>query len=161
MKGQSAIEYLMTYGWAIAILIIILGLLFTSGLFSPSYLVNEECELGPNFPCDSREDFRIYADEKMSGEILTIKTPQVFDIWASYNVEDPATGEKVGTIKRRALRSVLRDEWTFISPEGKEIGKLTETSMGRALLSRLINLIPFISLPQIVNDILLKEIPSF
>jgi len=63
MRGQSAIEYLMTYGWAIAILIIILGLLFTSGMFSPSYLVSDECELGPNFPCDPREDFRIYMED--------------------------------------------------------------------------------------------------
>jgi hypothetical protein len=51
MKGQAAIEYLMTYGWALLALTILLALLLTSGIFSPSYLVSEECNLGPNLPC--------------------------------------------------------------------------------------------------------------
>jgi len=51
MRGQSAVEFLVTYGWAILVLVIILGLLFTSGIFSPSYLVSEECSLGPKLPC--------------------------------------------------------------------------------------------------------------
>ena len=62
MRGQAAIEYLMTYGWAIALLIIILGLLIGTGLLSPTYLVNEECEVGPNFPCDTN-DFRVYVED--------------------------------------------------------------------------------------------------
>ena len=51
MKGQSAIEYLTTYGWAILVLVIILGLLVGSGIFSPNYLVTEECNIGPKFLC--------------------------------------------------------------------------------------------------------------
>jgi len=62
MRGQAAVEYLMTYGWAIALLIIILGLIMGTGLLSPTYLVNEECEVGPNFPCDTN-DFRVYVED--------------------------------------------------------------------------------------------------
>lgn len=51
MKGQSAIEYLTTYGWAILVLAVILGLLIGSGIFSPDYLVSEECNIGPKFLC--------------------------------------------------------------------------------------------------------------
>ena len=50
-KGQSAIEYLMTYGWAMLVLVLIVGLLFSTGIFSPNYLISEECNLGPKLPC--------------------------------------------------------------------------------------------------------------
>ena len=40
-KGQSALEYLMTYGWAILIIIIVGGVLYYYGVFSPSKLVGE------------------------------------------------------------------------------------------------------------------------
>ncbi len=56
MKGQAAIEYLMTYGWAILALLIVSAVLLTSGILSPSYLVSEECSFGNNLPCN----FAIY-----------------------------------------------------------------------------------------------------
>lgn len=40
-KGQSALEYLMTYGWAILIIIIVGGVLYYYGVFSPSKLVGD------------------------------------------------------------------------------------------------------------------------
>ncbi len=52
MKGQSAVEYLMTYGWAILALIIVVSALLATGVLSPNYLVSEECNLGTNFPCN-------------------------------------------------------------------------------------------------------------
>ncbi len=51
MKGQAAIEYLMTYGWAMLVLVIIAGLIYSSGIFSPGYLLSEQCDLGPKIPC--------------------------------------------------------------------------------------------------------------
>jgi len=36
MKGQSAIEYLMTYGWAILIILIVAGVLAWYGFFNPA-----------------------------------------------------------------------------------------------------------------------------
>jgi len=35
-KGQSAMEYLMTYGWAILIVIIVAAVLFSMGVFNPA-----------------------------------------------------------------------------------------------------------------------------
>jgi len=35
MKGQTAIEYLMTYGWAILIILIVAGVLAYYGIFAP------------------------------------------------------------------------------------------------------------------------------
>ena len=51
LKGQAAIEYLTTYGWAILALVIVLGVLLFSGVLSPTYLISEECSLSSNLPC--------------------------------------------------------------------------------------------------------------
>ncbi len=52
MKGQAAVEFFMTYGWAILVLIIVLAVLVSTGIFSPSYLVSQECSFGTNLQCD-------------------------------------------------------------------------------------------------------------
>jgi hypothetical protein len=39
LKAQSSMEYLMTYGWAILIIAIVLAALFSLGIFSSSSLV--------------------------------------------------------------------------------------------------------------------------
>lgn len=52
LRGQAAIEYLMTYGWAILALVIIVSVLLFSGILSPNYLISEECNLGSNLPCE-------------------------------------------------------------------------------------------------------------
>jgi len=89
-----------------------------------------------------REDFRVYLNEPQMKELLTIKTPQILDISATFNIEDATTGEIIGAIKRKGLKSIVKDEWIFLSKEGQEIGKLTESSTVKALLSRSTNLIP-------------------
>ena len=89
-----------------------------------------------------REDFRVYADETMSTELLTILTPQILDISATYGVRDATTGEVVGAIKRKGLKSIFKDEWVFLGPQGAELGRLKERSVFGALMSRWIKLIP-------------------
>ncbi len=51
-KGQVAVEYLMTYGWAILALLIVIAAIFASGILSPTYLISEECSFGNNMPCN-------------------------------------------------------------------------------------------------------------
>ncbi|MFO3795894.1 MAG: hypothetical protein ACK8QZ_01235, partial [Anaerolineales bacterium] len=58
-----------------------------------------------------REDFRLYADENKSQEVLTIKARQILDFAAAYDVIDSLSGEKVGVLRRRGFRSLLRDHW--------------------------------------------------
>lgn len=89
-----------------------------------------------------REDFRIYTDESQTQELLVIKTPQILDLGATYNVQDATTGQAVGALRRKALKSIIQDEWVILSSDGSEVGKLTESSVLGAIASRLINLIP-------------------
>lgn len=51
MKLQSAMEYLVTYGWAILIISIVLAALFASGVFNPSQFAGQECVLSADFSC--------------------------------------------------------------------------------------------------------------
>lgn len=51
VKSQSAMEYLTTYGWAVLVIAIVLGTLFSLGLFSPSTFINTTCVFPSEFGC--------------------------------------------------------------------------------------------------------------
>lgn len=50
-KLQSAMEYLMTYSWAILIIAVILIALFALGIFSPNTVVSTQCFLPAGLSC--------------------------------------------------------------------------------------------------------------
>jgi hypothetical protein len=50
-RGQAAMEYLMTYGWALIILVAVLSVLFSMGVFNPQNYMSEECSFQPSLPC--------------------------------------------------------------------------------------------------------------
>jgi hypothetical protein len=90
-----------------------------------------------------KEDIRLYTGEDMQTEALVIKARQVLDISATYDVVDPSTNQKVGALRRKGLKSILKDEWLFMDANDREIGFVKEDSMALALVRRfLINLIP-------------------
>ena len=85
-----------------------------------------------------REDIRIYSDESKTQEVLTIKARQIIDFSAAYDVMDSMTGEKVGTLRRKGWRSMLRDEWEVLDANDQPRGMLFEDSLQLALLRRLL-----------------------
>ncbi|MBT3337380.1 MAG: hypothetical protein HN560_16180 [Anaerolineae bacterium] len=85
-----------------------------------------------------REDIRVYADEAKMQEVLSIKARSIVDFSAAYDVVDATNNEHVGTLRRKGLRSMLRDEWEVLNPAGQVIGSLFEDSMQLALLRRLL-----------------------
>ena len=58
MKAQASMEYLMTYGWAILVILIILGGLAYFGVLNPQKLLPERCELQLGLRC---KDYRVSA----------------------------------------------------------------------------------------------------
>src|SRR5262245_27812040 len=68
-----------------------------------------------------REDIRVFADEGMTSELLTIKARQVIDWSATYDVTDATTGETVGSLRRKGWASLVRDSWVLFEPGGREI----------------------------------------
>ena len=51
VKSQSAMEYLMTYGWAILIIAVVLAVLFQLGVFSSASFTSTSCTAQAGFLC--------------------------------------------------------------------------------------------------------------
>ncbi len=84
-----------------------------------------------------REDIRLYADEQKSQEVLSIKARQIIDFSSAYDVVDTESGQKVGALRRKGLKSILRDEWEVLNANDQVVGMLFEDNMTLALLRRL------------------------
>lgn len=80
-KGQAAMEFLMTYGWAILVAIIAIGVLAYYGVFSPGKLVSDKFIINQPFSSEgavvtsgvvgtAKVEMEIYNG---AGEQLTIK----------------------------------------------------------------------------------------
>ena len=94
-----------------------------------------------------KEDLRLYEDESMARELLTITTEQVIDFSAGYQVYDPVAGETVGHLKRKGFASLMRDEWEIQDAQQSPIGQIIEDSTALALVRRFIDLAALV-LPQ-------------
>ena len=51
LKAQAAMEFLMTYGWAILVVLIVIGALAYFGVLSPSTLLPEKCTFPVSLTC--------------------------------------------------------------------------------------------------------------
>jgi uncharacterized protein YxjI len=85
-----------------------------------------------------REDIRVYDGEDKAREVLSVKARQIMDFSAAYDVVDTELNQKVGVLRRKGLRSILRDEWEVLDPNDRVIGQLFEDSVVLALLRRLV-----------------------
>lgn len=83
-----------------------------------------------------KEDIRLYTGEDMQTELLTIHARKILDISSTYDVIDARTGQRVGALRRKGLKSLIRDEWVILGPAEEEIGKIVEDSTALALIRR-------------------------
>jgi len=60
-RGQAALEFLMTYGWAFLVVLVVLGTLTYFGILNPSFLLPEKCTLQLGLYC---RDHRIDSDSR-------------------------------------------------------------------------------------------------
>lgn len=51
-RGQAAMEFLMTYGWAILAAVVAIGVLAYFGVFSPGKLAPDRCYVSSPFGCE-------------------------------------------------------------------------------------------------------------
>ncbi|MCW6160477.1 MAG: hypothetical protein LVQ95_05340 [Candidatus Micrarchaeales archaeon] len=52
-RAQSAMEYLMTYGWAIIIILVVLGILYLLNVFTPNSLIGSVCTPQFKYVCQT------------------------------------------------------------------------------------------------------------
>jgi len=67
-RGQAALEFLTTYGWAFLVILIMIGALAYFGILKPSKLLPERCTFGTEIGC---QDFVL--DGTNSRTILRLK----------------------------------------------------------------------------------------
>jgi len=75
-KAQAAMEFLMTYGWALLVVLIAIGALAFFGVLNPSRFLPNSCTLAPGFACtdfkaDGSDDEIIIVLQNGLGESLT------------------------------------------------------------------------------------------
>ena len=58
-KGQAALEFLMTYGWATLVVLVVIGALAYFGVLNPNILVPEKCTLQTGLAC---KDYKMTPD---------------------------------------------------------------------------------------------------
>lgn len=90
-----------------------------------------------------KEDIRVYADEAQSREVMVIQARTILDFSAAYDIWDSEQKVKVGAMRRKGWKSMIRDEWDVLDPNDQVIGQLVEDSMLLAIARRFLsNLIP-------------------
>lgn len=104
-----------------------------------------------------KEDISVYSDEDMRKELLRIKARQIVDFSSAYDVYDVETGETIGALQRRGIKSVFKDEWMMLDNQDREIGRIKEDSTVMALLRRFMPIIP----QQYIIEIAGRTIPVF
>ena len=81
-KAQSAMEYLMTYGWAILVIAVVLAALFALGVFNGGTLPTA-CIAGSGFVCK----ITVFTSSTASSGLLSITLGQATGTnWASANI---------------------------------------------------------------------------
>jgi hypothetical protein len=85
-KAQSAMEYLMTYGWAILIIAVVLGALFSLGVFSSSNLLGSACIASSGYLCQTPTYVHgTVASGSTAGNILVTLGQNTGTNWATAN----------------------------------------------------------------------------
>ncbi len=87
-----------------------------------------------------REQFTIFQDESQTRPMLFIKARQLIGFNICFDVADAASGQRVGTIRRRGLKSMFRDTFEILDPHDQPVGVCEEE--GAALLRRLVPMLP-------------------
>ncbi|MBW2985952.1 hypothetical protein KY333_01145 [Candidatus Woesearchaeota archaeon] len=59
-KGQAAIEFMLTYGWILLVVVVAMGALLYFGFLSPETFNQKQCEIAPGIDCI---EFRATSDE--------------------------------------------------------------------------------------------------
>jgi uncharacterized protein YxjI len=81
-----------------------------------------------------REEFMVYADEAKTRPLLRVKSKQVIAINFSYEALDAETGQELGAVQKRGLRSIIRDKFHIFDASGTEVGYAEE--QGASILRR-------------------------
>ena len=126
-KGQAAMEFLMTYGWAILVVLVAIGALAYFGVLNPSRFLPSSCTMGPGVGCDDHIVTAASVQLMLRnglGQDLTDVTVAIAgcaassgadgdDAWADGTVIGGATGITLDTCSNGAAGSRFKQDVTI------------------------------------------------
>jgi hypothetical protein len=87
-----------------------------------------------------RSEFTIYADDSETAPLLVVRARQIIALNIAHDVTDPNTGEMLGSVRSRGLKSIIRDVWDILDTNDQPVGLMEETGM--SWLRRVIKFLP-------------------
>ena len=85
-KGQAAVEFLTTYGWALAVILVMISAMSFFGVTNPDRFVNERCIAPTGFVC---EDFQLFIQGANTRAQLRFRNNLGYDINIVNNLREP------------------------------------------------------------------------
>ena len=86
-----------------------------------------------------KEDIEVFAGEEQATPMLRIRARSVIDFSASYDVLDATAGDvRVGTLRRKGMKSLLRDAWEMLDADEQLVATVQEDSAVKALVRRFV-----------------------
>src|SRR5260370_41073338 len=73
-----------------------------------------------------RTELTVYADEEMSQPILIIKNRRFAAVNMEHDLFDAASGQRLGVVRTRGLRSLFRDTWDILDADEQPAGLMIE-----------------------------------
>lgn len=116
IKGQAATEFLITYSWAILLVLVIMAILYSS-IFKPEFYVAERCDIGSGVACDKFYLNKIPPESNPSGLNLTVfaHNSMGFDInitRMNFTLEDRISNKKY-TESLSIFNNPIKDKDSF------------------------------------------------
>jgi len=76
-RGQAAVEFLMTYGWALLVMLIAIGALYYFGVLNPKDILPDRCSFSPQIGCiayslSSSDNKFLLRLKNNVGEVITV-----------------------------------------------------------------------------------------
>lgn len=90
-----------------------------------------------------KEDIRIFADESQTDLRYGIKADRILDFSANYTFTN-ALGGRIGSIKRKGMRSIWKADYDISGPDGNASMKINEESAWIKVVDALIGEIPVV-----------------
>jgi len=102
-KGQNGLEYLMTYGWAIIIIIVVVGILFALGIFkTQNYYKNSQKEIEHKYICEivcGQRGYSFRGDDSVNCDCIEKKCVEILNN-VTGKTDRYCSGERIETYYR-------------------------------------------------------------
>ncbi len=87
-----------------------------------------------------RGEFTIFADESETRPLLVVRSRSIVALNMAHDVFDAATQFKLGSIRSRGLKSIVRDTWDLLDQGDQPVGLMQED--GAAWFRRFFPILP-------------------